>query len=108
MCSSCREKKEILVVMCPKVKGIAPENIKPWYMSVELREFARKTYQEATFNTKVYVSDGERFWNWTSWPYNIKNFITWNDFLAACPSWKIVKPEAKTQVYPEMSSYIGC
>ena len=108
MCTSCRNDvavKEAWVVMVPKIKNIPPEQIKEWYIPLALREFARESWRTSPSQTKVYISDGDRFWLWMGWPQNKMYFTKFDDFIKAMPDWKIITPYGVK--IPEASSYVA-
>ena len=104
MCKNCRSQDKTLVVMVAKLKGHPVEEIREWWLGVPLREYMRKLYIEIPGSTKLYISDGDRFWNWVSWPHNKERFTSFDDFIKACPDWKMVKPGGELEDgkrYPE-------
>ncbi|MDE1766604.1 MAG: hypothetical protein KGI27_10100 [Thaumarchaeota archaeon] len=106
MCKNCREPgKKVLVIMVPKLKN--RHDIKEWYIPIELRLYARKVYIDEPTSTRIYISDGDRFWNWSSFPHNLDYAISFDHFIKACPDWKIVSPYI-TEKAPKPSSYVAC
>lgn len=110
MCSNCRYMKDgqkILVIMVPKLKGMDGAQIQEWYIPLELRKFAQKTYIDEPSQTKIYLSDGDRFWCWSDWPHRWQYFIEFDKFIKACPDWKMISPYV-AQAYPEIKDYVSC
>ena len=107
MCKACREAQTSpLVIMVPKLKGKPAGDIQSWWIPQHLREFGAKTYRDIPVQTKLFISDGDRFWNWTQISYRMSDVTSFDDFIKACPDWKIIHPEEG--VYPpDASSYIA-
>jgi hypothetical protein len=108
MCKECTSKttKKILVFIVPKLIGRDPKDIKEWYMPLNERLYMKKIYIQSDNNTKFFISDGDRFWDWNRWPHLLENFLGLDEFEKLYPDWKVVEPEA--QIYPNISSYISC
>jgi len=92
MCKACRSEVKVLVVMVPKFKGRPADTLQDWWLGLAMKDYCRKLYIEIPASTRLYISDGDRFWNWISWPHNKTNPTKFDDFIKACPDWKIVKP----------------
>lgn len=113
-CLSCRkgvatppEHDTYLVIMVPKLKGRPTKDIKDSWLRTDLRAFAKEQYRSMGYRYRLYLSDGDRFWNWVNFPYNMDRFVKWDEFVAMAPDWKVIRPEVG-QTYPEIRDYVSC